>query len=73
MLNKNKWEKKGLIFEPNRTLYWSKTHCMIPTPYLLDDGLVKLFYSLLMRSVASHYVESLISIEVSSNSIKSFS
>ena len=45
MLNKNKWEKKGLIFEPNRTLYWSKTHCMIPTPYLLDDGLVKLFYS----------------------------
>jgi len=39
----------------------------------VEKALVKLFYSLLMRSVASHYGESLISIEVSSNSIKSFS
>lgn len=39
------WKKKGLFFKPNSSLFWSKTHCMIPTPYFINDGLVKLFYS----------------------------
>ena len=41
----NKWIKKGLFFEPNHSLFWSKTHCMIPTPFFIDEGLIKLFYS----------------------------
>ena len=43
--NEFKWNKKGLIIKPNKSLYWSKTHAMVPTPQIIDDGLVKIFYS----------------------------
>ncbi len=39
-----KWERLGLIFEPNKDLYWSKTHAMIPTPTYID-GKQFVFYS----------------------------
>ncbi|WP_320664872.1 hypothetical protein [Prochlorococcus sp. MIT 1223] len=29
---KIKWEKYGLIAHPPNTTYWTKTHCMVPTP-----------------------------------------
>ena len=39
----------------------------------MEKALVNLFYWLLIRSAASHYGESLLSLKVPSNSIKSFS
>ena len=42
---KYKWEKFGLLIKPNKSLYWSKSHCMIPTPYDLGNGLIKIYYS----------------------------
>ena len=39
------WDKKGLIFKPDKRLYWSKTHAMIPTPLKLNKDEVKVFYS----------------------------
>lgn len=39
------WEKLGLLVKPNKSLFWSKSHCMIPTPYDMGKGLIKLFYS----------------------------
>ena len=39
------WDKKGLIFKPDKRLYWSKSHAMIPTPLKLNKDEVKVFYS----------------------------
>ena len=39
------WDKKGLIFKPDKRLFWSKTHAMIPTPLKLNKDEVKVFYS----------------------------
>lgn len=39
------WRKIGLIIQPDKSLPWAQTHCMVPTPYLLGDGLVKVYFS----------------------------
>ncbi len=40
-----KWKKIGLIIKPKKNTYWMKTHCMVPTPVLLSNGIVKVFFS----------------------------
>jgi len=40
-----KWKKIGLIIRPKKNTYWMKTHCMVPTPVLLSNGIVKVFFS----------------------------
>jgi len=40
-----RWAKCGLVIRPNKRLSWSKSHCMIPTPQMLSDGLVKVYFS----------------------------
>jgi len=39
-----KWERLGLIFKPDTSLVWSKSHAMIPTPFKLD-GKQLIYYS----------------------------
>mgnify|MGYP006140326369 CR=1 FL=1 len=39
------WEKRGLIIKPDVQLSWAQSHCMVPTPYLLESGLVKVYFS----------------------------
>lgn len=39
------WKKRGLIIRPDPRLSWAKTHCMVPTPQILEDGLVRVFFS----------------------------
>jgi len=39
----------------------------------VDKALVNFFYWLLIKSAESHYGESMLSVEVQSNSLKSFS
>lgn len=37
--------KRGLVIRPDSRLWWAQTHCMIPTPQLLGDGLVRVYFS----------------------------
>lgn len=38
-----KWKKLGLVFGPNRSLDWAKSHAMIPTPVLINDQVIRVF------------------------------
>ncbi|AIY90179.1 glycoside hydrolase family protein [Geoglobus acetivorans] len=40
-----KWEKKGLIYKPDGTLWWAKTHAAIPTPVLLDKSTIRIYFA----------------------------
>ena len=51
---KNKWVKKGLIIKPDSNLGWNQSHCMVPTPYNLGSGLIKIFFSGRDASNRSH-------------------
>lgn len=39
------WRKLGLIFAPDRTQEWSRTHASLPTPLKIGDGLYRVFFS----------------------------
>lgn len=39
------WRKLGLIIRPDKRLSWAQTHCMVPTPHSLGNGLVRVFFS----------------------------
>lgn len=40
------WRKFGIVFRPDRTRPWSRTHAMVPTPLLLENqGIVRVFYT----------------------------
>jgi predicted GH43/DUF377 family glycosyl hydrolase len=34
---KDSWERRGLLFSPDESLPWSRTHGMLPTPIKIDD------------------------------------
>lgn len=38
-----KWKKYGLVYGPDGSLDWAKSHAMIPTPYRLNDDIVRVF------------------------------
>src|SRR5665213_429921 len=40
-----RWKKLGLVLRPDRRLPWAQTHCMVPTPQMLNDGLVRIYFS----------------------------
>lgn len=41
-----KWIKKGLIFTPKDfSDSYSETHCQMPTPYLLENGVWRIFFA----------------------------
>jgi len=40
-----RWKKRGLIILPDYRRAWSQTHCMVPTPFMLDYGLLRIFFS----------------------------
>ncbi|RED48378.1 hypothetical protein [Seonamhaeicola aphaedonensis] len=42
---KSKWEKKGLIFKPKGNLDWSLTHAQVPFAHLINDDILRIFYS----------------------------
>ena len=38
-----KWEKLGLVFAPDGSNAWAKTHAMVPTPVILPDGTLRVY------------------------------
>lgn len=39
------WKKAGLILKPNPSLWWMKTHAMLPTPEQIEGPLYKIYFS----------------------------
>ena len=39
------WRKYGLVIKPDKKLWWAQSHAMVPTPELLENGLVKIYFS----------------------------
>ena len=37
------WEKLGLVYNPDGSLWWAKTHAMIPTPIRLNEKIVRVY------------------------------
>lgn len=42
---KVKWQKKGLVIEPNPDFEWMKTHAMLPAPQHLEGSLYRLYFA----------------------------
>jgi len=38
-----KWEKQGLIYTPDGSFSWAKSHAMIPTPCLLTSDIIRIY------------------------------
>lgn len=38
------WRKKGVVWVPDGSSTWAKTHATCPTPLLLNDGRVRVFF-----------------------------
>ncbi len=38
-----KWKKLGLVYCPDGTYSWAQTHAMIPTPFRLNDDVIRVF------------------------------
>lgn len=39
------WLKQGRIFNPIDDIDWAKTHSALPTPFVLKDGTIRVFYT----------------------------
>lgn len=46
------WEKQGLIFRPDPSRPWMRTHASVPTPFQLDGSRYRVFFS--GRDEANH-------------------
>lgn len=38
-----KWRKLGIIYKPDGSLSWAKSHAMIPTPVRISDDIIRVF------------------------------
>jgi hypothetical protein len=38
-----KWRKLGLVYHPDGSKWWARTHAMIPTPVVLNADVVRVF------------------------------
>ena len=39
------WQRKGLLIRPDPTRWWMRTHAMVPTPHLREDGVHRIYFS----------------------------
>jgi hypothetical protein len=37
------WKKLGLVYSPDGSLPWARSHAMLPTPVLLNDDVIRVF------------------------------
>ncbi len=43
--NKISWQKRGLLLEPKRELWWMRNYAMVPTVDILSGGAAKIYFS----------------------------
>ncbi|GIX29066.1 MAG: hypothetical protein KatS3mg123_2947 [Burkholderiales bacterium] len=41
------WRKLGLVYRPDGSQPWAKSHAMVPTPVRLSESVVRVFVTLL--------------------------
>ncbi|MGR9036839.1 MAG: hypothetical protein ACU83O_09660 [Gammaproteobacteria bacterium] len=41
-----KWRKLGRVYVPDGSVWWAKSHAMIPTPELTDNGRIRVYISM---------------------------
>lgn len=39
------WKKLGIVWKPNQHAPWAQTHATCPTPFLRDDGLLRIYFA----------------------------
>ena len=39
------WKKIGKIVSPLKNSYWTKSHCMLPTPVNIKKNIYRIFYT----------------------------
>lgn len=44
-MNKQKWKKKGLFFEPDKNFYWQNSHAAIPTSIHINHKIVRTYFN----------------------------
>lgn len=44
-MSRQKWEKKGLFFTPNQSLYWQNSHAAIPSSIYIDQDVVRTYFN----------------------------
>jgi predicted GH43/DUF377 family glycosyl hydrolase len=49
-----RWIKKGLIFTLPKKLDWMMSHAQLPSPFLLSDGIVRVFFASRDKNQYSH-------------------
>lgn len=42
-----KWQKLGIVWSPDGTNYWAKSHATLPTPFKLNDEVIRVFVNCL--------------------------
>ena len=42
-----KWQKRGLVYAPSGEKSWARTHAYIPTPDLLNDDVIRIYFTAL--------------------------
>lgn len=40
-----KWKKQGLIYAPSGERWWTRSHCLLPTPLLLGGDVLRIYFS----------------------------
>jgi hypothetical protein len=49
-----KWEKRGLLYRPDTTLYWQQSHAALPTRLHLGESQYRIFFSSRDRDNRAH-------------------
>jgi len=39
------WHRKGLLIRPDPARWWMRTHAMVPTPHLREEGVHRIYFS----------------------------
>ncbi len=60
---KIKWQKRGLVIEPNESIWWMRTHAMLPTPYHLEGSLYRIYFAGRNENNQSHIGYALIDMD----------
>jgi hypothetical protein len=43
VLQPARWDKLGLVIQPDASLWWSRTHAMLPTPEHVEGSLWRIY------------------------------
>ncbi len=42
-----RWQKLGLVYKPDGSMRWARSHAMIPTPLFVEHGVIRIYVTCL--------------------------